>query len=485
MRTAKPHRRSSVPQAGDSPDETLGDARLEQRRLRYLLGLCVALLRVPKKTLLGLALVAMGVAGIVVACLPDLETTRIPVVTPTDASCGNGFIEPPEQCDPGVPDTSVPGCTRTCKIDCDAGDLPTFLDPTSNHCYFLLSSDAETPKAAAEGCKARGAHVVTLGSQSEQLALTQLNLSTKTPRLWLGLEPTPPTDGGAFTYSAVVDEPGVAAPGACRGCYAPNERALFPHSEKADGSAECVTWRQGDVPLWSNVSCDSNYPTVCEREPVGSRSYACNMLVCFTVPATVDKGKVYLWGAEPTDASAAAAQCAALGNAEAGASPVIFEVPGEREQVFYELLHLPTQKPPTDFWIGLTSSTPDGGGRVVWTWDDGRGAYYWPLEWGDHEPRATQPGVRAFAMQTGTDAGYGSPGETYDTQLVHAMNPREAGTEGGPDAGDGGDAGEAGPDAGDGGDGGEAGDAETADAHEGGSGVEEEMRAVLCQKIAH
>jgi hypothetical protein len=152
-------------------------------------------------------------------------------------------------------------------------------------------------------------------------------------------------------------------------------------------------------------------------------------------------------------ASKAAGLCSELSNPPNGAaSLVVFgqddpsHAEEEREQVFYELLHLPsvvagTTPEPTDFWIGLSSSSTDAG--VTWTWDDGHLEDYFPLPWGNHEPKAKEPGVRAFSLQTGTTAGYEAPATTYDTQLAHARDPADAGADGG-DGGDGGGAVDAG-----------------------------------------
>jgi hypothetical protein len=403
-----------------------------------------------------------GTVGIVVACLPDLESTRVPSVTDAAALCGDERIELGEQCDPGQPDTSVPGCTRDCKIDCDAGGLPAFVDNASNHCYFMLSKDAGSAEAASEGCKTLGAHVITLGSSDEQSAVTEgLTPYPATSRFWLGLVPTDPQppDAAALTYSSVVDEPGLATPGDCRGCFTPpNARALFARSIENDASGECVAWRLNS-PEWENVSCDSALPTICEREPIGSRASSCNGAICFDIQLT-SKNKEYIFPLFPvgvdasTDASGgsrmsaevAAETCAALGKSGQEASLVIFAGTGsgqtafeEREQIFYELLQFPSVmnvSAPKDFWIGLASSAVDGG-AVVWTWADGRPDYAYPLPWGDREPKATLPQLLAYAEQTGT-AGYGYRGKTYDTQLAHARNPSvlDAGVDASFDAGD-------------------------------------------------
>jgi hypothetical protein len=372
-----------------------------------------------------------GGAGVVVAsCLPDLESTTVPpVADAAKAVCGNGLIEyeAGEQCDPG--DATSPGCDDHCRIECDAGReddvaLPAYVDPQTNHCYFLLSKEAGANPVA--GCAAEGAHVITLGSGSELNQVVNF-LPAKIPFFWLGLDPTA-RDGGEQNYESVIDEPGLGR--ACRGCYGqpllPRDGGL-PRRKGQGDDAGCVSWENDLAPHWYATSCASSLPTVCEREPVGSRAaYPCNA-TCFTVLATVSASpKRYLWSPTPVPANEAFQICDELNDKGTTASLVVFSVPEEREQVFYELLHLPNTSVPTDFWTGLTSSARDAGG-VEWVWDDGRPEGQHPLVWGDHEPKTNQPGARAYALQTGTN--YAVHGATYDTQLAHARDP---------DAGDGG-----------------------------------------------
>jgi hypothetical protein len=365
-----------------------------------------------------------------VACLPDLEST--PITTGSESGvCGNGFIDynSGEQCDPGIPDASVPGCTRTCQIDCDAGGLPAFIDNSSNHCYFLLPEEAGTADSASS-CAAYGAHVITFGNGAEVNNVSgQLTPQPKAQEFWLGLGPTPPHDGGEPTYSSSIDEPGFAHPGLCKGCYEPvlEKNGTLPLRSSASKDAGCVTWLLRAAPArWYATNCDSKFPTICEREPVGKPS-PCNDLVCFSVPAR--PSKEYKWDpaslTAPMTAAAAAAFCAQLGDAGTG-SLAVFETPEEREQVFYALMQLPEDSRPTDFWIGLVASGPDGG-HIKWVWDNGKPEDSYPAPWGDHQPAATLPGLRAFSRQTGT--AYGQQATTYDTQLARAEDP---------DAGDGG-----------------------------------------------
>jgi hypothetical protein len=354
------------------------------------------------------------------SCLPDLETT-----TGTGV-CGDGIIESGEQCDPGI-DATVPGCAQ-CMIECggDGGDAGTaWVDPTSNHCYFLLSKDSgpsEPATGQATGCSSVGAHVVTLGSSDELGRLAGNLVLPPSQEFWLGLRRDLSDDAGVI-YQSVVDEPGFARHRVCSGCFGPSaekDGGLLPYNRSSDSSPEpeCVTWLLRTNPRWYATNCESNFPTICEREPVGSRRYSCGAAdSCFTVLwdlSTSAPGKRYVWSPKPLTAQAASKHCAQLSDAGPKASLVVFESDEEREQVFYELMHLP--KPPTDFWIGLRLEVQEGG-PPEWTWDNGKNHTFYPPPWGDHEPSASKPGARAFAQQT--SASYARPGKTYDTQLAH------------------------------------------------------------------
>jgi Lectin C-type domain len=381
-------------------------------------------------------------AGLAASCLPDLETTNEPRPTkPSSGVCGDGIIDldAGEQCDPGVRDASIPGCTSDCKLDCDAGNLPAYIDPSSNHCYFLLSLEAGT-REAGNGCQAFGAHVITIGDPSEQEAVSgNLTPTPKTTEFWLDLGKNP-HDGGPQTYSAVTDEPGLARNNVCRGCYGPvspvEGGVLLPDPTHPGGDNRCVTWILGGGARWYATDCEASFPTICEREPPGSRRYDCSGGLCFTVQADpASPATHYLYDPTPMTDVQAAALCAKLNDPEAGtkATLVLFHNQEQREQVFYELLQLPPALgTPTDFWIGYTSTT-NTKGALEWVWDNGGREY--PSQWGSLEPTATLSGVRAFSSQSSKS--YGTPGTTYDTQLAHAHDPPE----GGADGGDGGDAG--------------------------------------------
>jgi cysteine-rich repeat protein len=376
--------------------------------------------------LFGGATGAACVAGIVLSCLPDLD----PPVVPSDASasvCGNGIIEPGEECDPG-PDGAVPGCSIDCRIECDAGEgLPSYVDRASNHCYFQLSAEGG-PFEAGSACARHRAHVVTLGSPPEGTAL-QKNLEVfEKVTYWLGEHADPPDAAGL--YSAVIDEPGFVRGDVgqqslkkrkCQGCYAP--AAL---KDSGDGGA-CLTWPLRDPTSWSATSCEDSFATLCEREPAGRRAINCNDTWCFDLQVNVNgngaRTTYYLFPTKRVPAAQAPDFCKQLPGGGTK-SLVVFETYEQREQIFYELMNLQALLDggsPTDFWIGATYEPSEGG----WTTDNGE--TFFPY-WAGHEPMTTQTGARAYATQS-SDGGYETPGTTFDTQLMHADPPPDAGPE--------------------------------------------------------
>jgi hypothetical protein len=399
--------------------------------------------------LVGGAAAAASATGVVASCLPDLDAVPAQKDSAFDL-CGNGRIDTDaEQCDPG-PHGAVPGCTSKCQIDCDAGPLLSYLDPSSNHCYFLRSADAgryEGPSA----CKSERAHIVTLGTNAEfQTLRAGGDLSMRSEAFWLGVHEVPAdagaddaADAGAEAeasldagldgpYSAVVDEPAFAHPGECEGCFLPFVPGVGGLRTTGHQPTECVSWVP-DLVRWTATDCDAGLLTLCEREPAGSRVYDCNDRLCFDILLEARQGtrKAYVWIPERVSADAGASLCASLSDAGMS-SLVVFQKPQQREQIFYELMHLPVAGeagPPRDVWVGLTSRRINfgDGSKLSWVWDDGTYGSQFP-EWGDKEPRTDASSVRAYALQTGTS--YDQPASNFDTQLLHAQDPlTDGGTE--------------------------------------------------------
>lgn len=323
------------------------------------------------------------------ACLPDLSAIRGPADggdeggAVASASCGDGFIDDDagERCDPG--DASAVSCVD-CNVQCPGGRI----DPVSGHCYWVAKQGG-TYQDAIAACA--GAHVVTLESDREAAIVDGLASSP----YWVGVSYQAAIQG----YRAEVTiEPGFAADGGCPGCYV---RPLAA----SDAGTACVVSSDGG---WTLSPCAPTTATVvCEREPLGVRSFYCQGPWCSTVPFTLNDKRylLYLENAART-AAEAAATCAQY----EGGRLVVFDTREEREQLVREIAHVLGEEAPTfTAWIGATS---DGG---AWTWDDGvpveDGGR--PSPWGAGQPNANAG--RAFIRigpaffdsqlaQTGEDA---------------------------------------------------------------------------------
>jgi hypothetical protein len=371
---------------------------------------------VPGRYLLAAACAASVLAAGVWACLPELA----PVGPATAAYCGNGVIDvgkdagPVEECDPSTADAGVKGCSAICTIECPPGG---FTDNRTGHCYFLGGDGGGvvTYEEAKSHCRDEGAHVVTFASDEEYRLVHDwyTALPGVEAAFWVGL--TVVAEGSPYYTASNADEPGYAIPGQnCPGCYGRPEPATgyFAQLFVPDAGApalrtECVTASRLDVP-WYRASCSLprylgqqlKAAIVCEREPPGARSRACDGGQCIQHPSTT---KRYLYVSVPANASEAAASCKKLGGAL-----VMFDSREEREELGREIAHVALRGGPrvATFWIGL-SKAADG-----WRWDDGAGADLRPTVWGDREPVAAPAGARAY-VQLGLD-------DDYDTTLAHA-----------------------------------------------------------------
>jgi hypothetical protein len=397
-----------------------------------------------------------GSAAVIAACLPSLAANQ----------CGNGHIDPGEQCDPGgSPD---PGCTSNCLIACPYDSLGdggrAFVDnPVSNHCYFTADIQASYDDANYACQGPLGAHLVTFVGQDEVKDVVS-NLSaawSKNGRFWVGFQQTDPSKTYPRYATNVSDEPGWATPTVsmktvtypCSGCYLYQyDPAVIPPLDAGPdaGADKSIVATDLDpsasvVAKMAQMGPKAMAQVVCEREPRGSRSGPCGggEAFCFTVMAEVTKH--YVYNPNPATADEAEGYCRRFTDAGTGML-VVFESRAEREQIIYELSQLRRVRgypdPPTSFWIGLTGELvgPDGGvlqagamadggttdagasdaGTVIWVWDDTIKAslYSWeerPSVWGNLEP-AVSPTVgiplRAFVLLD----------DSYDTGLAHVRH---------------------------------------------------------------
>jgi hypothetical protein len=351
---------------------------------------------------------ALGFVGaIAAACLPSLATNL----------CGNGRIDPPETCDPGL--ASNPGCPTNCQVACPTDAAASLLDDKTFHCYYTATAGFTPWADASAACQAAQAHLVTFVDDNEVDEVTKglgPGWKSQGTRFWLGVQRN---TLGPFQAITNNDEPGWGIPNCpahvdggglphcCRGCFMHDKpTGSLPYGDAGVdaplGPASVTAKFYGSQNVTMETApVTASAQVVCEREPVGSRSTACNGdgSFCFNVPATQGK-KSYLFNPNPTPAASADMYCRKLADGSA-ASLVVFDSRAEREEVVYELIQI-GQVPmggtatPQEFWIGLHSEWTGGdagpdANPVSWLWDNGLAAGATststpPSIWGDRQP---------------------------------------------------------------------------------------------------
>jgi hypothetical protein len=340
------------------------------------------------------------------ACLPVLSITPPPPVGPT---CGDGIISPDagESCDVG-PDASLLALTacQSCTVKC-GGDLP-FLDRATHHCYFALPNTSEIDAAGAS-CEGNGAHVVRfVGEDEVSLVASSLVADHATGPYWVGLRDL--ANDGNWLPSEATDEPGWSAQ--CPGCFAHVDAGAADIPALPDGGRRCVEGYVADgstVPDWRQTLCRGlGRLTLCEREPIGTRTVPCQLggmdAGCFTVAATETEKSYALL---PTKWSAADAvqHCSVFGG-----RLIVFRSREEREQVGLEIGTQNVLAGASDYWIGLAVGASGG-----WGWDGDAGGLD-PPPWGLSQPPITV-NARAYVLV--------APG-AIDSELARAqMTPAE------------------------------------------------------------
>lgn len=159
--------------------------------------------------------------------------------------CGDGIVQPGEECDPAA--AAPPGgtCDASCKVQFTCNGAGEFEDGASKHCYKLVAQGVTWPTAQA-GCAAWGGYLAVVESDAEQ-TLIKSKMSGDT---WIGA-----WEGGMNDGTTVWESP------------VPN--CSYKHwkvNEPNDVTKDCVTIHNGDG-LWYDDDCGMNKHYVCEKAP--------------------------------------------------------------------------------------------------------------------------------------------------------------------------------------------------------------------------
>ncbi|HEY7956648.1 MAG TPA: lectin-like protein [Polyangia bacterium] len=129
----------------------------------------------------------------------------------TPASCGDGKIDPGEQCDDGAGNSDSPAsaarCTSRCRLRAACGQvtgaLGASVDPATGHCYVAWGAPLDWASAERD-CQSRGGDLVSITSQGENDRVRTLVGATTA---WIGLT-TPPAQAVATqSWKWVTGEP--------------------------------------------------------------------------------------------------------------------------------------------------------------------------------------------------------------------------------------------------------------------------------------
>ena len=154
-----------------------------------------------------------------------------------------------------APDASIP-CTA-------ASGQKVILDPTTDHCYIRVSL-AMTWSQAKSNCETLGggAHLVTIASAQEQLAVALLDDGTIS-RAWIGA--TDSAGEGDWRWIDGKDFPPSPSPNALS---LQKWRTGEPNNTDANDPTgeDCGTIELTNNGLWDDRSCAGTRASICERD---------------------------------------------------------------------------------------------------------------------------------------------------------------------------------------------------------------------------
>lgn len=161
--------------------------------------------------------------------------------------CGNGKIEPGEQCD-DANSIQGDGCFD-CKVECSGNNM--VLDPKSNHCYELIATPS-TWDGARGLCQMWFGDLATITSPEEQGIIEAIAATDG----WIGA-----TDAAMEgTWVWVTNEPFAYS----------NWNAGEPNNSGTGENCAELYGGMSTAPFkWNDGPCTAMLPAYCERAPAG------------------------------------------------------------------------------------------------------------------------------------------------------------------------------------------------------------------------
>jgi hypothetical protein len=161
-----------------------------------------------------------------------------------ESSCGNGIIEPGEECDGG------PSCTSSCFTKRPCTEAGAVSSPVNGHCYFVTPGPVDFSHALAGTCPT-GSHLATLADLAENEA--GLAAIAGNPNdAWIALKAA--SQLGSYAWQAPSSE-----------AFDSRRFHGFAGNEPNESNTpNCV--RVADGVGWRDITCNDTYDALCERE---------------------------------------------------------------------------------------------------------------------------------------------------------------------------------------------------------------------------
>jgi hypothetical protein len=160
-----------------------------------------------------------------------------------ETGCGNGVVEPGEECDP----PAAGACTATCKSVRACLEPGGYSSPVNGHCYFpqAVITDYQTALAACPN----GTHLATLNSPAE----TEAGLQAVAEDCWIAL--SAPQGAPGFHWDVSGED------------FNARRYHGFTNDDPNVLNAACGVLTPQATAGWRDRDCaTSSYARLCERE---------------------------------------------------------------------------------------------------------------------------------------------------------------------------------------------------------------------------